>query len=154
MSPNTKSIQKSIQIAARRPTSGIALLANTFTKCIDNAGCVTKDLKIEFCLLFLNSILDKTYQAKDENLSDRLQNKSIDFGIRLLKRYPQEGLKVLANLIIRELVEHQHYSQDELLQFYSEVFSRFFPETTHPAQPIRTSPPRNATPQALPPLSN
>lgn len=129
MSKTSKSsIQRSIQIAIRRPHTGVTLLANTFTKCIDATDGITKNLKIEFCLLFLNAILENTYPKKYTDLSKRLKNRSIYLGIRLLKRYPHEGIKILVGLIMNELVENQQYSTDELVQFYNEVFFHFFPE--------------------------
>lgn len=123
-----KSIQRSIQIAVRRPHTGIELLANTFTQCIDDTTWITKDLKIEFCLLFLNAILENTNRREGTDFSNKLQHRSIYLGIRLLKHYPQEGLKILVELIINELIDNQNYSQDDLIQFYTEVFCRFFPE--------------------------
>jgi hypothetical protein len=133
MKPNPKSIQKSIQISIRQQSSGKALLAKSFTKCMNDAFWVTNELKIEFCVLFLNAILDRSSNQKSNDFTDRLKRKSIHFGIRLLKRYPQRGLEILVNLIMDELIDHQKYSQDELFQFYSEVFDRFFPATPSPA---------------------
>jgi hypothetical protein len=58
-----------------------------------------------------------------------LRKKSIHFGIKLLKRYPHTGLEVLVNLVLDELINIQKYSQDDLFQFYNEVFLQFFPDT-------------------------
>lgn len=127
MTPNSKSIQRSIQIGIKRPILGITLLANNFAKCIEDTS-ITKDLKVRLCLLLLQKIIDKTYANHNNTvLSSRLQNRSIYFGIRLLKRYPKQGLDVLSNLIIYELVNNQNCSQDELLLFYNKVFYRLFP---------------------------
>lgn len=87
-------------------------------------------MKIEFCLRFLNSILDRSYNQHHNFLENRLRKKSIHFGIRLLKRYPHKGLEVLVNLVLDELINTQKYSQDDLFQFYNEVFLQFFPDKT------------------------
>ncbi len=128
MKTNAKSIQKSIQISIRQQSSGKALLAKSFTKCMNDASWVTNELKMEFCVLFLNAILDRSYNQKIDDFTHRLRRKSVHFGIRLLKRYPQTGLGILVDLIMDELIDHQKYSQDELFQFYGEVFDRFFPK--------------------------
>lgn len=128
MKPNSKSIQQSIQISIRQQSSGKELLAKSFTKCMNDASWVTNELKIEFCVLFLNAILDRSYNQKIDDFTHRLRKKSVHFGIWLLKRYPKQGLEVLVNLIMDELIDHQEYSQAELFQFYAEVFDRFFPK--------------------------
>ncbi len=128
MKSNSKSIQQSIQISIRQQSSGKELLAKSFTNCMNDAAWVTSELKIEFCVLFLQAILDRAYNQKIDDFTHRLRKKSVHFGIRLLKRYPKQGLQVLVNLIMDELIDHQKYSQDELFQFYAEVFERFFPK--------------------------
>lgn len=106
----------------------MALLAKTFAQCIDGTAWITKDLKIEFCLLFLNKILDEIYDQKYRELTRNLRGRSVYFGIRLLKRYPKKGIEVLVDLVIYELVENQNCSQAELFTFYNELFPQFFPE--------------------------
>jgi hypothetical protein len=131
MLSNPKSIQRSIQIGTRHPIKGMSLLANTFTQCIDNSTSLTKELKIEFCVILLSAIVDRSYQPQKKNLSKRLKNKSIYSGIKLLKRYPRQGLEILVDLIIDELIGHQKCTQDDLFQFYSEIFSCFFNEESN-----------------------
>jgi len=131
MSSNPKSIQRSIQIGTRHPIKGMSLLVNTFTQRMDNFTSFTKELKIEFCVILLSTIMDRSYQPQNKNLSKRLKNKSIYSGIKLLNRYPRKGLEILVDLIIDELINHQKCTQDDLFQFYSEIFLCFFNEESN-----------------------
>lgn len=102
------------------------MLAKTFARCIDNSTFLTKELKIEFCAILLSAIVDSSYQPKTTDLTKKLKNKSVHSGIKLLKRYPRKGIEVLVDLIMFELIYNQNYTQDDLFQFYSEIFSCFF----------------------------
>ncbi|MEE3718578.1 hypothetical protein V2H45_17700 [Tumidithrix elongata RA019] len=76
--------------------------------------------------MLLSAIVDSSYQPKNTELTKKLKNKSVHSGIKLLKRYPRKGIEVLVDLIMYELINKQRYTQDDLLQFYSEIFSCFF----------------------------
>jgi transposase len=60
-------------------------------------------------------------------LLERVVKKPMTFGIRYLKRNPQEGLKMLVAVLMRELRSKQNYSYLELHTFYNEVIAVFFP---------------------------
>lgn len=128
---NTQTIQESIKIGVKNPVCGKTLLAKTFAKCANDSDWMTKDLKIHFCLGLLNGILNSHFcDFKYTLLSKKLENKTIYFGIRLLKRYPDHGIQVLVELVLKELINHQGYTNHDLLIFYNELFVLFFPETS------------------------
>ena len=49
------------------------------------------------------------------------------FGIRLLKRWPDEGVRAIATLVFMELRDRQEFTQDEMLGFFDELLNCFFP---------------------------
>jgi hypothetical protein len=131
MKHNSTLIQQRIDLSIQESGAGKALLARTFAEYIRHQSWITDDMKIEFCILFLNSILDRSYNPTSDTLNYRLRKTSIHVGIRLLKRYPRRGLEVLVNLVLDELIDTQNYAQDDLFQFYNLVFLQFFPEKTN-----------------------
>ncbi|MDG5815666.1 hypothetical protein QA601_11285 [Chitinispirillales bacterium ANBcel5] len=124
-----ESIAQGISMAIRHPESGVVLLARTFANSFKGAPWITREMKLKFCILFLGNIIDKNIEKSiDRDLAEKVLGKSIHFGIRLLKREPERGLRMLVALIMRELRERQKYSEDELQRFYDEVIVVFFPD--------------------------
>jgi hypothetical protein len=124
-----KNIRSSIQIAVRHPSSGSQLLAKTISDAFMEATWISRDLKIRFCIIYMKMIIGcELEQTIDDKLLEKVTRKSLPFGIRLLKRYPETGIFVLVKLIINELNQKQNFTLEQLVEFHSELLSHFFPD--------------------------
>ena len=116
-------------MAIRHPDSGINLLARTFARNFEGAPWISGELKLKFCILFLGNLIDGSVERDlDHQLVQKVLKKPMQFGIRLLKRSPDEGLRMLVALVMHELREEQRYSDSDFHKFYEEVIVTFFPE--------------------------
>jgi len=124
-----KSIEHGINMAIRRPEAGVKLLARTFAIYFQGAPWINSNLKMKFCILFLSNLLDGAVEKQvSVHTMEKLIKKSLSFGIRLMKRWPDEGLKMLVAMIMRELRCNQRCSELELRYFCEEVIAVFFPQ--------------------------
>lgn len=123
-----KSIEHGINMAIRHPEAGVELLARTFAIYFQGAPWINGDLKMRFCILFLSNLLDGAVEKQVSGRTmEKLVKKSMSFGIRLMKRWPDEGLKMLVAMVMRELRCNQHFSELEQQYFCEEVITVFFP---------------------------
>ncbi|MDR0308047.1 MAG: hypothetical protein LBI42_14575 [Chitinispirillales bacterium] len=130
----SKSIERGINIAVKNPEAGVSCLARTFAQYFQGGPWVNRDLKLRFCILYLRNLLDRSVEKEiDSGLLERVIKKPIIFGIRILKRNPEEGLKILIAVVMRELRCKQNYSYLELHSFYEEVIAVFFPDEVEEA---------------------
>ncbi len=128
MNQNT-TIQTTIQIAVRHPESASALMAKTFAAHFDGAQWIDREMRLQFCILFLGNLIDSNIEESvGAALIDRLEARSLEFGMRMLKRNPDTGLKILIVLIMKELRTRQKFESEEQMSFYKEILARFFPE--------------------------
>lgn len=124
-----KNIKSSIQLAVRHPSTGSQLLARTIADAFTDAPWITRELKIRFCITYMKMIIGcEILQSVDENLLERITRKSLPFGIRLMKRYPELGVFALAKLIVDELNQNQKFTFEQLVEFQSELICDFFPD--------------------------
>ncbi|MFP4164883.1 MAG: hypothetical protein ACLFVE_12945 [Chitinispirillaceae bacterium] len=132
MAAQENTIRQGISMAIRHPETGVELLARSFARHFQGAPWITPELKIRFCILFLSNLMDNAVEREiDPGLLRRVLRKSMWFGIRLLKRWPEEGLKMLVAVVMSELRQNQRYSESEMQQFYDEVIGVFFPEAVN-----------------------
>ncbi|MFP4014642.1 MAG: hypothetical protein ACLFVQ_11185 [Chitinispirillaceae bacterium] len=138
MSIQKNTIQQGISMAIRHPEAGVVLLARSFALHFQGAPWITPELKLKFCILFLGNLMDSAVEREiDPQLLKKVLRKSMQFGIRLLKRWPDNGLKMLVAVVMSELRQNQRYSQSEMQQFYDEVIGVFFPEAVSMESPVR-----------------
>jgi len=124
-----KTIERGINMAIRHPEAGVELLARTFARYFQGAPWINGDLKMRFCILFLSNLLDGSVEREvSAQTMEKLIKKTVSFGIRLMKRWPEEGLKMLVAMVMRELRCNQHCSELELQYFCEEVIAVFFPQ--------------------------
>ncbi|MCL2690017.1 MAG: hypothetical protein FWE57_09270 [Chitinispirillia bacterium] len=124
-----KSIEHGINMAIRHPEAGVELLARTFAIYFQGAPWINSNLKMKFCIMFLSNLLDGAVEKQvSVRTMEKLIKKSLSFGIRLMKRWPDEGLKMLIAMVMRELRCNQHCSELELRYFCEEVIAVFFPQ--------------------------
>jgi len=124
-----KSIEHGINMAIRHPVAGVELLARTFAIYFQGAPWINSNLKMKFCIMFLSNLLDGDIEKQvSVRTMEKLIKKSLAFGIRLMKRWPDEGLKMLVAMVMRELRCNQRCSELELRYFCEEVITVFFPQ--------------------------
>ncbi|NLE00602.1 MAG: hypothetical protein GX640_12085 [Fibrobacter sp.] len=122
-----KNLEESINLAVRYPLTGVQLLADTVAQALIDAEWFDNEHKIRFCIGFLNEVVsDKKSELFDDHLFKKIKKRPIRFCIRLLKRYPEQGLKFLIHMILHELRDVQNFKMEQLIEFHSEILSRFF----------------------------
>jgi hypothetical protein len=88
---------------------------------------VNHEFKIYFCAKFLVRILDHNSDAIKGYLSiEYLKDKSICFGLRILRYYPRRSAEVIIELLLFELVCNQGFTKKDLLLFYDYLFANLF----------------------------
>lgn len=131
-------IQQGISMAIRHPEAGVVLLARSFALHFQGAPWITPELKLKFCILFLSNLMDSEVEKEiDPELLKKVLKKTMHFGIRLLKRWPENGLKMLVAVVMSELRQNQRCSEPEMQQFYDEVIGVFFPEAVSMESTVR-----------------
>jgi hypothetical protein len=127
--PRPTRISDGIRIAIRHPSPAVALLAQTFSQSFENAPWIDTNLKIRFCIMLLDNYLESSVEERvGLRLIHKLRDKPLEFGIRLLKRDPQQGLEVLVGLVLYELRLVQLFDDGEQRGFITELLHQLFPE--------------------------
>ena len=122
-------VQKGVRIAVRRPSRAAVLFARTLTDLMDAEAWLDRTLKMRFCALFLHNMIDGSIEAEvDPELLHKLRTRPMTVGIRLFRRRPDQGLRLLVALVAGELRDYQHLPIEEQLEFYDEICHKFFPE--------------------------
>jgi hypothetical protein len=110
------------------PVTGVQLLASKVAAVFNETQWITTEHKILFCILFMKKVLGCPIpQSFSESLIRRIMKKSLRFSIRLLKRYPSDGILMLVVLIMAELHDNQKYSVEQLTDFHTTLMGAFFP---------------------------
>lgn len=106
---------------------GSKMLACTIAKELNESGWVSCNLKIRFCILFMQKILESKLKNPDNIiLIQKIRKKPLSFIIRFLKRYPDKGLQLLSQSVMEELRGNQNYEFDELVQFQTALLDLLF----------------------------
>lgn len=114
--------------AVNYQAAGSELLARNVASALNESRWINNDLKIRFCILFMRSILDhKTHDPGRISLIQKINRKPLRFAIRLLKRYPEEGLSILSQSIMVELQSNQNFKLDQLVSFHTVLLNLLFP---------------------------
>lgn len=126
-------VEKSVEMAIRRPSQSHTLLAKTLARLMNGENWIDRNMKKKFCTLFVSNHIDHNIEREvDVNLLEKIKAIPLSRGIRLLKRTPDAGLKVLVTLVTEELRNQQKLTHTEQLEFYDEIFGSFFPEIKLP----------------------
>ncbi len=111
---------------------GSKMLACTIAKELNESGWVSCNLKIRFCILFMQKILESKLKNPDNIiLIQKIRKKPLSFIIRFLKRYPDKGLQLLSQSVMEELRGNQNYEFDELVQFQTALLDLLFPPSAN-----------------------
>ena len=123
------SVKSGLKIAVTHPKHGAAILASAIASAIGSEKWITRDLKLKFCILFIENLIDGSIEKNiSRKILTKVQDASFHDGIRLMKRYPEEGMKYLVALIMEELKIKQGFNEEAQVAFYEELLSSFFPE--------------------------
>jgi hypothetical protein len=134
------SILKGIHIALRHPYYGAKLLAQTLHGALSEEHWLTRELKVQFCIELIKCFIDPALEPSlDRKLLERIQKRSLLKGIKLLKRNPDTGIKLLAALVASELNDSQKFSLTAQRIFFEELSGCFFPELTT-SEPLYSQP--------------
>ena len=124
-------VAKGVELAIRHPEKAGALLAKTLASIMHSEQWIDHGIKARFCVLFVHNLLDSSIEACiDRKLYRRMLKLPFLTGIRLLKRHPDEGLKVLVAVVMKELRDTQKLPFEEQVVFYNELFAKLFPDST------------------------
>ena len=126
-------VEESVEMAVRRPSQSHLLLAKTLANHMNGKGWIDRDMKKKFCVLFVSNYIDHSIEKEiNPKLLERVKNIPFTRALSLLKRNPNNGLKILVALVTRELELRQQLTHSEQCEFYDEIFGSFFPEITLP----------------------
>ena len=122
-------VEGGLRIAVRHPHYGAAILAKSIAKAIGNEDWITDELKLKFCILFVDNLIDGNIEKNiDRRILEKIKNKTFPEGLKLMKRRPEQGMRYMLVIIMEELRNTQGFSQDAQFAFYEELLSGFFPE--------------------------
>ncbi len=125
------SIEKSVKMAIRRPAQSHTLLAKTLAAVINGETWIDRKMKKKFCALLMCNLIDRSIEQEvDTSFLKKIKSIPLTSGIRLLKRTPEQGLKVLVALVSIELRNQQQLNENEQVAFFKELFDYFFPPQT------------------------
>lgn len=130
--------KKSVGMAIHDPSRSYTLLAKTLASVVNSEDWIDRKMKKMFCVLFVSNLIDQNIENEvDVALLEKIKKIPFVSGIRLLKRNPDEGLKVLVALVTEELRNQQEFTHVEQFAFFNELFGRFFPENKSDKQKDR-----------------
>jgi hypothetical protein len=126
--PRGVTVERGIEMAMRRPAMAASLLAETLSSRLNDANWVDAEMKAHFCLLFMGNLLDGSVEhGVPASLLKQSRKRPMVSALRLLKRRPETGLRILVCLVMEEIRDRQHFSREEQLAFYDTLFDNFFP---------------------------
>jgi len=126
-------VERGVEMAVRRPTKSHLLLAKTLANLMNGEGWIDRKMKKKFCALFVSNYIDHAIEREvNPRILTRVKEIPLPQALRLLKRNPNSGLKILVALVTEELNNRQMLNETEQGEFYHEIFGNFFPEISLP----------------------
>lgn len=121
------SVGEAVEIGAKEPKTAARLLAKNFLK--EVGDIFTPTMKQRFVKLFLKNLIDGNLEKEvNGNLLKRIKKLPLKRAMRLLKRYSEEGLKILVVAIYQELRDHQKVSEAEQIDVVNVFLKSLNPE--------------------------
>lgn len=121
--------KKKSKLNKHSPLSGAQIFARAVSHAFNDAPWISKELKLRFCLGFLENLLEKDWDSQTAHqLRKRFEKLTMETGFRLLRRFPDKGIEMLVTLLMVELRDRQKFTQEQLIEFHSELLEHFFPE--------------------------
>lgn len=112
----------------KNPIGDSVFLAQNIANALNSSSWVSRDLKISLCISLLRGIMGSHEEKNESDLFvEKIKGKPFSFSIRLLKRYPEKGVKILSNSIIDELQRNQNYKLEQLVEFNNVLLDLLFP---------------------------
>ena len=129
MVSNEVSVESGFKIAVKHPKAGARILAETLANLMTGEEWVTDEMKLKFCVLFVENLIDNSIEASiDRTILEKIRKKTFSEGMKLMKRRPEMGMHYMIVIIMEELRHRQSFSEKEQFEFYDELLSCFFPK--------------------------
>ena len=124
-------VRRGIRLAVQRPGEGAVLLAKTLSDVMSGQDWIDDSDKMKFCIMFVSNLIDRSIEKEiDEEfkaVKERVKRVPFTHGIKLLKKRPGIGLKILISIVMEEIRDRQKLSEGEQFEFYDQLASHFFP---------------------------
>ena len=126
---NTKiSVEDGIKLAVTHPERGEMLLAKTIVKTLQKENWLNDQYKLKFCIMFVDNLIDGAIEKSlDQKVLKKISQLSFVDGLKILRKRPNEGMKYMLAIIMKELRTKQQYSTKEQFAFYDTLLRSFFP---------------------------
>jgi hypothetical protein len=123
------SVQRVVQVAARYPSDAARILSRNFFDLLNGCRRFDAKLKLTFADHLLQSLHDEAIEQEvDERVLARLSRMSLQRAVRLAAHYPEEGMKLLAVMVFRELRDRQGLDRMGLIAFVNGFLDSFLSE--------------------------
>ena len=123
------SVKNGFKIAVRHPSAGASILANTIAKILIGEDWITDELKLKFCIMFVDNLIDQHIEKSiDRKILDKIKKLPFTEGLKLMKHRPEQGMKFMLVIIMEELRNRQGFTEKEQFVFYENLLAGFFPE--------------------------
>ena len=117
------SVKKGIEIALRRPQKSQILLTKTLSAVMKGDEWIDRNMKWNFAYMFVSNQIDDCLEQKvDKRLIEKIKSMPFSAGMRLLKRYPEEGMKVFVILVTTVLCNNKKCIPAKPTLLFDKVF--------------------------------
>ena len=126
---NTKiSVEDGIKLAVNHPEKGAKILAGTMVKTLQQENWLNDQYKLKFCIMFVDNLIDGAIEKSiNPKILYKISQLSFTDGLRILRKRPNEGMKYMLAIIMKELRTKQQFSRKEQFAFYDTLLMSFFP---------------------------
>ena len=126
---NTKiSVEDGIRLAVNHPEKGAMLLARTIVKTLQKEDWLNDQYKLKFCIMFVDNLIDGAIETSlNPKVLQKISRLTFTDGLKILRKRPNEGMKYMLAIIMKELRTKQQYSRKEQFAFYDTLLRSFFP---------------------------
>jgi len=126
------SVKNGIEMAIRRPKKSQVLLTKTIATVMKDDEWIDKKMKWNFAYMFVSNQIDHDIEQKvDKRLIEKIKSIPFSFGLRLLKRYPEEGMKVFVILVTTELSNNKKCIPVKPTLLFDKVFDYLYIKDTN-----------------------
>ena len=117
------SVKKGIEVAIRRPKQSQIFLTKTLSTVMKDEDWIDRNMKWNFAYMFVSNQIDHYLDQKvDKRLIEKIQSIPFSLGMRLLKRYPEEGMKVFVLLVTAVLSNNKKWIPSTPTLLFDKVF--------------------------------
>ena len=122
------SVEDGIKLAVNHPEKGAIILAKTMAKTLQQEDWLNDQYKLKFCIMFVDNLIDGAIEKSiDSKILQKISKLSFTDGLKILRKRPNEGMKYMLAIVMKELRTKQQYSRKEQFAFYDTLLRSFFP---------------------------